>query len=152
MTHLSSHDISSANSGHSQPLLSLRSARWLWPSVKIPPDDTGYQRHLYRLQNIGPANARYLGTNQQSSDFDIGESQNSASNILQTQSEIFFYRKKLCVRLQLIHICGQPVIFSLFLLSREVRGCSFEPSRTGVVSVLNRESGEWVTQARPNPL
>ena len=28
MTHLSSHDISSANSGHSQPQLSLRSARW----------------------------------------------------------------------------------------------------------------------------
>ena len=76
LTHLSVPHISSANSGHSQPLLSLRSARWLWPSVKIPPDDTGYQRHLYRLQNIGPANARYLGTNQQSSDFDIGGSQN----------------------------------------------------------------------------
>ena len=95
MTHPSSPDISSANPGHSPSQLSLRPARWLSPTVKIPPDDTGYQRHLYSLQNIGPANARYLGTNQQSSDFDIGESQNWGWTIFQAQSEIFFLPENL---------------------------------------------------------
>ena len=141
MTHLSSHDISWANSGHSLALMSPRSARWLASPVKIPPAAPDYQRHLYRLQNIAASQRPVFGN--QPTKLWLWyrrESKLSFKYFPSTKWNIFT-RKIWCVGLWFIYICDQPVIFELFLWPPVVPGCSFEPRSTGVV--LSSEPREW---------